>query len=417
MSGAAGKGGLAASRERIAELDREILRLVGVRMEVARQIGEIKRGQGKPLRDWETEKRVLDRAERAAGEVGLDPELARSLLGTIIGGSRVEQERLSYSEYRGQVEDVLIVGGLGRRGQWFGRFLQDQGHGVSVYDPGRGETRFPRAGSLEEGLARSGVTLLASPLDTIADLLRRIAETGYEGVVFDIASLKSHLAAAIVDARSRGLSVTSLHPMFGPATRSLSDKVICVCDCGDAVATQRVLGFVRETAATIVSLSLEEHDRVISSVLGLSHLINVLFASVLSESGMDHKFLRRVGSTTFHSQMATTETVVRENPELYYAIQRFNPNRDELYRCLQRTAEEITRSVQVGDFAAFARVMARAASWVDGGRTGSEGAGVGAEGKGTGRDRGIPTDEAHAAGAGVAAEERIGETSNVEATP
>ena len=153
--------------------------------------------------------------------------------------------------------------------------------------------------------------------------------------------------------------------MFGAGARTLSDKVICLCDCGDPEATRRVRGLFEETAATLVALSLDEHDRIISYVLGLSHLVSIVFAHVLAGSGISYAQLCGVGSTTFLSQMKTTESVARENPDLYYAIQRNNPNTAGVYRAFAAGLEHMTRSVLLEDRDSFVAAMERAKIWLD----------------------------------------------------
>ncbi len=352
-------------REQIAALDREIVRLIAKRMEVARSVGETKKAAGKPLRDWRVEKQVIDRAVKQAEELGLDVGLIQGVMRSLVAESRAQQERLHYSRYTGTAQEILIIGGLGRMGQWFTRFFQDQGHRVWIYDPADRQTDFPRVSTIREGLTKASFALVAGPLASVPHAIDEITDHRYGGTVFDIASLKGHLTPAIERARDRGVSITSIHPMFGPVARTLSDKVFCVCDCGDTTATQRVVRFIEDTAATIVHLSLEEHDRIATYVLGLSHLMNVVFTGVLADSGMPIERLNSVGSTTFHSQMETTSTVIQENPDLYFAIQQCNPNTQELYHSVRQVFEAISGAVLDDDPESFARRMDRGRRWVN----------------------------------------------------
>jgi len=359
---------LSALRERIRQLDEDILRLLAARLETAKAIGRQKKLAGIPLRDWNMERQVLDRAAAQAQQLGLPGPTVRAIMQTLIAAARVEQERTSFSTYRGTAESILIIGGHGRMGRWFADFFSNQGHRVSVYDPA---ARSAEAGngpaavfSLAEGLSETSFALIAVPLPVVADVIDELTRLGYGGTICDIASLKSHLKPALQRARAAGLALTSIHPMFGPGARTLSDQVICVCDCGDAEATRRVEAFFADTAATLVRLSLDEHDRIISYVLGLSHLTNIVLAKVLMESGRTFDQLNRVGSTTFHSQMATTGTVIREDPELYYAIQRLNPFSTDLLSAFQRELATVADWIRNDDRAAFVAMMRAARRWM-----------------------------------------------------
>ena len=175
-----------------------------------------------------------------------------------------------------------------------------------------------------------------------------------------------HLRPAMDRAVAASVAVTSVHPMFGPDVRTLSDRVICICDCGNAEATERVTGLFSGTAATLVPLDFEKHDRIVSYVLGFSHLLNLLFAQVLAGGPLAFDDLDRVGSTTFHAQMETTRTVVEEDPDLYYSIQRLNPFTAELYDLVRDRLGELTAAVGGEDRSTFADMMERSRRWLEG---------------------------------------------------
>jgi chorismate mutase/prephenate dehydrogenase len=363
-------------RAQMAEVDRTIVHAVGRRLELAKAVGEAKRESGLPLRDYDAEKRVLQRASELAGTTGVPADLARSLMQLLISEARLEQERQSYAAYSGDAERIVIVGGHGKMGHWLCDFLQNQGHHVAVWDIARGPSsasvaadsavgRSAQEGTLAEAVGDASMVVIATPLDVVPQTIREVAAGGFRGVLFDIASLKGHLKVEIAAARSSGVHVTSIHPMFGPSARTLSDKVIGICDCGDADATRRVEGLFRETAATLVPLSLDEHDRIASYVLGLSHLANLWLTRVLRRSGLPLARINGVGSTTFHSQMTTTATVVRDNPELYYAIQKLNPFTPELYETARAELAGITAEVERGDDSSFIREMQACRAWVE----------------------------------------------------
>ncbi len=356
---------LESLRARIRRIDDRILRLVSARLQCAAAVGKIKKSRGVPLRDWRVERTVLEHAERAAAEMGLPAALARGLMQMLIAEARAEQERQTYSDYAGSAENILVVGGRGRMGRWFTEFFSNQGHRVSTFDVRADPGQPAAARSLELGLRDTAFALLATPIDAVPDLLDQVRAIGYPGVVFDIASLKSPLRPAVQRAVAAGLAITSIHPLFGPGARTLSDQVICFCDCGDADATRRVRSFFSDTAATLVDLSFDEHDRIMAHVLGLSHLVNILFTSVLRHGGISFDRLNRVGSTTFHSQMTTTATVIQENPDLYYAIQRLNPFTPEVHARLREDLEALTAAVQGDDRRAFAAIMDAGRRWVE----------------------------------------------------
>lgn len=356
---------LEALRRRIRNLDAALLGLVAERMELAREIGREKQAAGIPLRDFEIEKRVLERAAATAAELDLDGDLAHQVMGTLIAGACRLQEVESYSAYAGTAESILIVGGRGRMGRWFARFFASQGHRVRVHDRTPDDGEHADAPTLEAGLDGATLALIAVPLEAVGAALAAVAATGFRGTVCDIASLKGHLAGELESARDRGCAVTSIHPMFGPGARTLSDRVVCLCDCGVPAATEHVAGLFRETAVTLVPLSLERHDEIAAYVLGLSHLVNLVFARALAGSGLTLGELAAVGSTTFLAQLETTANVVAENPDLYFAIQRLNGFTPRVHDELARALESFRAAVAADARADFAREMASARDWIE----------------------------------------------------
>lgn len=352
-------------RDQVRTIDRHLVELIADRIMLAQKIGQQKHTQGIPLRNWNVERTVLEHAEECAREHRISETLVRSIMQQLIQESRVEQERLHYSAYQGDREQIVIVGGLGDMGKWFAYFFQNQGHSVALCDVRGGSDKFTSYATLRQGLEQASIVCIAVSLDMTPLIIEEITDAGFSGIVFDIASLKGHLEESINRARTCGIKITSIHPMFGPGTRTLGDKVFCMCRCGCPEADQKVEGFFKDTAVTLVPLSLHEHDRIISRVLGLSHLINVVFIKTLMQGGVEYTSLRRIASTTFLSQMITASSVIHENPFLYYAIQRLNPFKEELYASLQEAVTSISRIVLDGREEEFIEILDQARAWLE----------------------------------------------------
>ena len=77
--------------------------------------------------------------------------------------------------------------------------------------------------------------------------------------------------------RAAGLRVSSIHPMFGPNTELLSGRHVIFIDLGQGDALERTRALFAPTMVEQVVMSLDEHDRLIAYVLGLSHAVNIAF--------------------------------------------------------------------------------------------------------------------------------------------
>lgn len=90
---AAAPADLLRLRQRIEEIDRELVERVAERVGLARQVGAAKRAAGLPVLDPTREAAVVRRAGTLAREAGLPEEDVREIFWHLIGLSRRAQEQ------------------------------------------------------------------------------------------------------------------------------------------------------------------------------------------------------------------------------------------------------------------------------------------------------------------------------------
>jgi chorismate mutase/prephenate dehydrogenase len=190
------------------------------------------------------------------------------------------------------------------------------------------------------------------------DVLVELAARRPRGVVVDIGSLKSPLRGGLEKLVAAGCKVTSIHPMFGPDTRLLSGRHVVFCDVGVPEATQTARALFASTMAEQIEMSVDDHDRLMAYVLGLSHALNLAFFTALAASGELVPRLQRMSSTTFDAQLKVATLVARDNPHLYFDIQTLNDYGTASLQALRAATERIERLVQGRDEAAFVELMA-----------------------------------------------------------
>jgi len=86
------KARLEALRQRILEVDRALVALVGERRDLVLEVGQIKETLGLPVLDPPQEARVVRRAAELARELGVDEELVRDVVWRIVASARDAQE-------------------------------------------------------------------------------------------------------------------------------------------------------------------------------------------------------------------------------------------------------------------------------------------------------------------------------------
>jgi chorismate mutase/prephenate dehydrogenase len=145
--------------------------------------------------------------------------------------------------------------------------------------------------------------------------------------------------------------------MFGPQVDTLAGRNILICHVASERATKLTTALFKGTTAQLVRLDIAQHDQLMSYVLGLSHLINMVFARVLTNSSLNFKELRQVASTTFNAQLQVTTPVIQENQELYYSIQTANSFTPKLIEALEEALKNYQDAVANRDFKRFATLM------------------------------------------------------------
>ncbi len=354
-------------RDKLTRLDRQILNLVAQRISAAKEIGAFKRAAGESTRDFRREKDVIEGARSTAGEIGLEPDLAESLLRLLIRSSLTAQERdRVVAEGKGGGRSALVIGGSGRMGLWFARYLASQGFQVDIADPVEGSAAFPRWNDWRELELEHDLIVVATPLRIAAAILEELAERKPSGLIFDIGSLKTPLRKGLSALKDQGCRVTSVHPMFGPDTQLLSGRHVLFVDVGVRDATDEVIALFDSTMAQRVEMSLDDHDRMIAYVLGLSHALNIAFITALNSSGEAAPELVKMSSTTFDAQFQIAAGVSAENPQLYFEIQRLNEYGDEALDALNKAVTTITEQVRRGDEQAFVALMEAGRAYVHG---------------------------------------------------
>jgi chorismate mutase / prephenate dehydrogenase len=353
-------------RQRVTDIDRALIALVAERKAVSEAVAQVKRATGTPTRDYARERDVILGVRALAAERGVSPELAEQLLRLLIRSSLTTQEQLSVvARGTGSGRRALVIGGAGKMGGWFVSFLASQGFTVEVADTGTVPAGVNRVADWRSTDLKHDFIVLATPLGVTDAILRDLALRRPSGVIFDVGSLKSPLRAGLMALKSHGCKVTSVHPMFGPDTELLSGRHVVFVDLGHEAALASARELFAPTMAEQVVMSLDDHDRLIAYVLGLSHALNIAFFTALAESGEAAPRLARMSSTTFDAQLDVASRVAQESPELYYEIQSLNDYGAESLEALSQAVERIRTAVLTQDPATFVALMRRGRDYLE----------------------------------------------------
>ena len=206
-------------------------------------------------------------------------------------------------------------------GSWFAKFLKSNGYTVIISDRNRqaGRACSRRLGiefvdDYVPSIKRSDVVLLATPTNASNRILRQLGRELKKGtLVIEISSMKDPVRQAISELQKRGVPVLSIHPMFGPGTKTLEGRSILVVSRTRHHEAKQLLLTVQRLGARMVPCSMDKHDGLASIVIGLPHLMSISLIETLRSLRISLNDVNRASGTTFRLQSLIAETIYQED--------------------------------------------------------------------------------------------------------
>lgn len=258
---------------------------------------------------------------------------------------------------------IGILGGSGKMGQWFSRFLTENGHQVWLWgrNPSKLAPVASRLGSQvitqPDQLTEMDCLVISVPIDAFEDALKEIAPfTKPEQLVFDLCSVKER-PVELMHQYLPHCRTLGTHPVFGPGAESLKgyNFILTPTTGAETELAEKVKIWLEKHGSTVSLISPEEHDRLMSVVLGLAHFIAIVSADTLL--GQNLPGIAGAGGTTFRLLDTLTKSVLTEDPNLYASLQVNMPKLPGLEADFIKRATDWAELVKNGDKTGFAHRM------------------------------------------------------------
>ena len=260
---------------------------------------------------------------------------------------------------------VAIIGGSGKMGRWFARFLIEAGHEVII--TGRNQQKL---GEAREQLGVQVTTdnvaatesadaiLLSVPIENLEAVVRQIgAYTRPEQIIMDVTSVKI-FPVAIMHQHIKAGSILGGHPVFGPGAKDANYRSFILTPTDDAETSLalKVKDYLEARGARATLMSPEAHDDIMAVVLGLSHFIAIASADTLLSLNQLTQ-LGTIGGVTFKLLLTLTQSVITEDPDFYASLQMHLPRLAEIERSFQEKVTAWAELVASKDETQFAHKM------------------------------------------------------------
>lgn len=277
----------------------------------------------------------------------------------------------------------LVIIGVGLIGGSLARILKEKGEVGEVVGVGRGRVNLERAVELgvidrychdpAEGAAGADMVFLATPVCTIAGLVREIAPALAPGcIVTDGGSVKGDIVAACEPLVPAGSHFVGGHPIAGTENSGVEASfaslyqgrrcIITPTERTDKGALEKVVRMWELAGSDVVLMDVAKHDRVVAAISHLPHMVAYSLVNAVGEyDGCDENILKySAGGFRDFTRIASSDPVMWRD----IALQ----NRDSILEMMDTFADYYARlrdMVAQGDGAAMESFFASSKGYRD----------------------------------------------------
>ena len=260
---------------------------------------------------------------------------------------------------------VAIIGGSGKMGQWFARFLLDDGKEVVISGRNREKLLEVKrqldvevASNNIEAVKMADVVLLSVTIESFEEIVKQISSyIRPEQIIMDVTSVKVLPVNAMHKYLKTG-QILGTHPLFGPGAKGVRNQNFILTPTSDEEQSlaQKIKDYLEARGAKVTVMTPQEHDEKMAIILGLSHFIAIVSADALLSSGK-LKPAAAIGTVTYKVLLTLIESVLSEDPELYASLQMNIPYIAEVEGLFQERARVWADLVRNKDRQEFIRQM------------------------------------------------------------
>ena len=246
---------------------------------------------------------------------------------------------------------VTVVGAAGKMGAWVTKYFLKQKHKVFVHDTNKaGLRKLMRLGAnivddLKFTIMNSDAVILCVPINATKRVMLQVSKyMMIDATLIEISSIKHEAHRTLSEvARLYKLKPLCIHPLFGPGADSIKGMKVALAPVFDVHAELRSARKIFN-GASFVTVDVDEHDKIIAVVLGLTHLTNAILARILTDERELNRF-REVAGTTYKLQSLLTESIMNDDTDLFTSLIMSNSYTRRYARSLLNTTQQMCNYV------------------------------------------------------------------------
>lgn len=313
---------LESPRQRIDEIDEQILDLLSERGSIVRDVIKRKVENQLPVFVPKREEEKTEAFKKLASDKGIDPSWAEDFLRMIMTASRATQSQEKFPIATAEPKHILFIGGEGGMGKLYKRITEQTGHKVYSIDKSNWY-------ELEEMAPKLDMVIVTVPINvTVAVIERLKGRLKKETILADFTSNKTDPMQAMLESHEG--PVVGLHPMHGPDVQNLSKQLMVFCP---ARGKEQAGWFVEQCelwGMRVIKADPQKHDHVMHLVQGLRHFVALLHGSFMEHYDLNPADMLDYSSPIYRAELMMTGRIFAQSAELYADIVFANEERREL---------------------------------------------------------------------------------------
>jgi chorismate mutase/prephenate dehydrogenase len=344
---------LAGLRDRIDDVDSQLIQLLKLRNELTSKVGEVKSQTGMPIYVPTRESEMIAARREQASSIGLSPDLAEDVLRRIIRDS-YRSQHTNYRCINPNITKVVIIGGKGALGRVFVTLFEQSDYTVSTLE----KDDWAKS---EEIFTGADLVLVAVPIKLTVSVIERLGNLSKQCILADITSVKNEPLKAMLNVH--GGPVLGLHPMFGPDSPGMIKQVVVVCHGRESDKYEWLLEQMRTWGAVLHESSSKEHDSAMAFIQVMRHFSTFVYGQHLKEEDPNLASLLMFSSPIYRLELAMVGRLFAQSPALYADIIFNNAESLALLKRFHARFGEALQLVEQVDKASFVSQFNETKQW------------------------------------------------------
>ena len=341
-------------RDKIDDVDQQLVELLSKRLTLVAEVGEIKSEHGLPIYVPEREVAMLEKRREEAELKGVPGDLIEDILRRVMRESYASEKDSGFKTVKPEVGNVVIIGGGGKLGQLFARMFKLSGYHVDILEQGD----WDKADAL---FVNAGLVLVSVPIHLTTAIIAKLSNLPKNCILADITSIKDKPLQAMLDVHAG--PVVGLHPMFGPDVSNLAKQVIVCCEGREPAQYQWLLQQMQIWGAKIYDVDANQHDDAMTLIQALRHFTSFVYGAHLAEENPDLQQLLDLSSPIYRLELAMVGRLFAQDPSLYADIILSSENNVAMIRRYAERFKQAADMLESHDRAGFIRSFEAVSDW------------------------------------------------------